>query len=161
MADLFVQTAKLIHRQLQDVQFLVPLLSRETRRQFEEALYRNNGEDLPLTILFGHAHMAMTASDGVLVASGTAALEAALLKRPMVVTYKMPWLTYVIGRKVVLPYVSLPNVLARPSSCRRSFRTRRRRRCWLRRWSIRWATNKCDAAGACVPELSTIASEHR
>jgi lipid-A-disaccharide synthase len=113
MADLFVQTAKLIHRQARNIQFLVPLLSRETRRQFEEALYHNQAEDLPLTILFGHAHMAMTAADAVLLASGTAALEAALLKRPMVVTYKMPWLTHAIGRhKVVLPYVSLPNVLA-------------------------------------------------
>ncbi len=113
MGDLFVQTAKLIHRQLKHVQFLVPLLSRETRRQFEDALYRNQGEDLPLTILFGHAHLAMTASDAVLLASGTAALEAALIKRPMVVTYKMPWLTYVIGRgKVTVPYVSLPNILA-------------------------------------------------
>jgi lipid-A-disaccharide synthase len=113
MADLFVQTAKLIHRQLKSAQFLVPLLSRETRRQFEDALYRNQAEELPLTILFGHAHLAMTAADGVLLASGTAALEAALLKRPMVVTYKMPRLSYAIGRpKVHLPYVSLPNVLA-------------------------------------------------
>jgi lipid-A-disaccharide synthase len=113
MADLFVQTAKLIQRQLKNAQFLVPLLSRETRRQFEDALYRNQGEDLPLTILFGHAHLAMTASDGVLLASGTAALEAALLKCPMVVTYKVPWLSYAIGRrKVFVPYVSLPNTLA-------------------------------------------------
>src|SRR4029077_11818083 len=59
------------------------------------------------------AHLAMTASDCVLLASGTAALEAALIKRPMVVTYKMPWLSYVIGRsKVTVPYVSLPNILA-------------------------------------------------
>ena len=113
MADLFVQTAKLIHRQLKNDQFLVPLLSRETRREFEEALYRNQAEDLPLTILFGHAHLAMTACDGVLLASGTAALEAALLKRPMVVTYRGPKLSYAIARsKVYLPYVSLPNVLA-------------------------------------------------
>jgi lipid-A-disaccharide synthase len=113
MANLFIQTAKLVHRQLRNVQFLVPLISRETRRQFEDALYQNTAESLPLTILFGHAHMAMIASDGVLLASGTAALEAALLKRPMLVTYKMPWLTYVIGRpKVLLPYVSLPNILA-------------------------------------------------
>src|SRR5262249_2030735 len=56
MADLFVQTAKLVQRQLKSVQFLVPLLSRETRRQFEDAVYRNQAEDLPLTILFGHAH---------------------------------------------------------------------------------------------------------
>ena len=55
----------------------------------------------------------MTAADCVLLASGTAALEAALIKRPMVVTYKMPWLIYVIGRrKVTVPYVSLPNILA-------------------------------------------------
>ena len=113
MAGLFLQTAKLIHRQMHNIQFLVPLVSRETRSQFEEALYHNQAEDLPLTILFGHAHLAMTAADAVLLASGTAALEAALLKRPMVVTYKMPWLTYAIGRhKVVSPYVSLPNVLA-------------------------------------------------
>ena len=113
MADLFVQTAKLIHRQLRNAQFLVPLLSRETRREFEDALYRNQADDLPLTILFGHAHLAMTASDGVLLASGTAALEAALLKRPMVVTYRGPRLSYAIARsKVYLPYVSLPNVLA-------------------------------------------------
>jgi lipid-A-disaccharide synthase len=113
MAGLFIDTAKLIHRQLHDVQFLVPLVSRETRRQFEDELYRRNAENLPLTILFGHAHMAMTAADGVLLASGTATLECALLKRPMVVTYKMPQLSYWIGRrKVYLPYAALPNILA-------------------------------------------------
>jgi len=114
MARLMIETAKLIHRQLDDVQFLVPLVSRETRRQFEDELYRAQAEHLPLTILFGHAHMAMTAADGVLLASGTATLECALLKRPMVVTYKMPRLSYIIGRrKVYLPYASLPNILAR------------------------------------------------
>jgi lipid-A-disaccharide synthase len=113
MARLFIDTAKLIHKQLGNVQFLVPLVSRETRRQFEDELYRANAEYLPLTILFGHAHMAMTAADGVLLASGTATLEGALLKRPMVVTYKMPQLSYWIGRrKVYLPYAALPNILA-------------------------------------------------
>lgn len=113
MGRLFIDTAKLIHRQLSDLQFLVPLVSRETRRQFEDELYRANAENLPLTILFGHAHMAMTAADGVLLASGTAALEGALLKRPMVVTYKMPRLSFLIGRpKVYLPYAALPNILA-------------------------------------------------
>jgi len=113
MAELFIHTAKLVHHQLGQVHFLVPLISRETRRIFEDTLYRCEGQHLPLTILFGHAHLAMMASDGVLVASGTATLEAALLKRPMVVTYKMPRISYLIGRrKVVLPYVSLPNILA-------------------------------------------------
>ena len=113
MADLFVQTAKLLHRQIRTVHFLVPLISRETRRQFENALYYNDAEALPLTLLFGHAHLAMTAADTVLLASGTATLEAALLKRPMVVTYKMPRLSYLIGlTKVYMPYVALPNILS-------------------------------------------------
>ena len=113
LARLLIDTGKLINKQLHDLQFMVPLVSRETRRQFEDELYRANAEHLPLTILFGHAHMAMTAADGVLLASGTAALECALLKRPMVVTYKMPRLSYLIGKsKVYLPYASLPNILS-------------------------------------------------
>ena len=113
MSDLFVQTAKLLHRHIKSAHFLVPLISRETRRQFEDTLYRNDAEALPVTLLFGHAHLAMTAADGVLLASGTAALEAALLKRPMVVTYKVSKLSYAIGRsKLKLAYFALPNILA-------------------------------------------------
>ena len=70
-------------------------------------------QDLPITLLFGHAHDAMIAADGVLVASGTATLEAALLKRPMVITYKMPGFTYWLSkRKQYQSYVGLPNILA-------------------------------------------------
>ena len=114
MADLFVQTAVLIHRQVRHVHFLVPLQSRPTRAMFEDALYRNQADSLPVTILFGHAHMAMTAADGVLLASGTATLEAALLKRTMVVTYLLSPATYraIVRRGHSLPYVALPNVLA-------------------------------------------------
>jgi lipid-A-disaccharide synthase len=114
MADLFVQTALLIQRQVRHAHFLVPLQSRQTRAMFEDALYRNKAEELPVTILFGHAHMAMTAADGVLLASGTATLEAALLKRTMVVTYKLSPATYraILRRGHSLPYVALPNVLA-------------------------------------------------
>ncbi len=114
LADLFVQTAILIARAQPQAHFLVPLVSRHTREMFEEALYRQGGQDLPMTLLFGHAHLAMTAADGVLVASGTATLEAALLKRPMVVTYRMPGLSWRIGRpKVKVPWAALPNILAR------------------------------------------------
>ena len=113
MAKLFVQTASMIAAVSPNVHFLVPLLSRETRNLFETELYRAGGGDLPLTILFGHAHAAMTAADAVLVASGTATLEAALLKCPMVITYKMPPLTWrMMRRKKYLPYVGLPNILA-------------------------------------------------
>jgi len=113
MADLFVQTARRMAERRPDIQFLVPLVSRETRTLFEETLYRLDARNLPMTILFGHAHDALAACDAALVASGTATLETALLKRPMVITYKMPALIWsIIKRKNYLPYVGLPNILA-------------------------------------------------
>ena len=113
MSELFIATAGLVREQIPNVLFLVPLVSRETRNIFEEAIYRRQAEALPITILFGHAHMAMTAADAVLVASGTATLEAALLKRPMVISYKMPRVSaWIMRRKAHLPYAGLPNILA-------------------------------------------------
>lgn len=114
VADLFVKTAQLIYAQHPEAQFLVPLVSRGTRQIFEQALYRNQAESLPVTLLYGHAQMAMNAADGVLLSSGTATLEAALLKRTMVVTYKLNPLSYFLlkRRGFNLPYVSLPNILA-------------------------------------------------
>ena len=91
----------------------MPLTSSQTRRIFDEALWSSGAQDLPITILFGHAHDAMIAADIVLVASGTATLEAALLKRPMVITYSMPALSFwLMQRKRYQPFVGLPNILA-------------------------------------------------
>ena len=113
LAATYIETAKLILQKMPEAQFLVPLASRETRNIFEEVQWKLEAQHLPITLLFGHAHDAMIAADGVLVASGTATLEAALLKRPMVITYKMPALTYWISkRKQYQPYVGLPNILA-------------------------------------------------
>ena len=114
MADLFVQTAQKISARLPQAIFLAPLVSRETREIFELALYNNQASELPLTILFGHAHEALAASSVALVASGTATLEAALLGCPMVITYKMPLASYWIlrGKHRYLPYFGLPNILA-------------------------------------------------
>jgi lipid-A-disaccharide synthase len=113
MAGLMIATATRIREQVDDVHFLVPLVSRETRLIFEGALYRQHAEDLPLTILFGHAQEAMTAADSALVASGTATLEAALLKCAMVITYTMPAASlWIMRRTATLPYVGLPNIIA-------------------------------------------------
>jgi lipid-A-disaccharide synthase len=113
MAELMIATASRIREQISNVHFLVPLGSRETRLIFEGALYRQHAEDLPLTILFGHSHEAMTAADTALVASGTATLEAALLKCAMVITYTMPAASaWIMRRKAYLPYVGLPNIIA-------------------------------------------------
>lgn len=113
LAHTYIETAKLILQKLPEAQFLVPLASRETRNIFEEVLWKLEAQQLPITMLFGHAHDAMVAADGVLVASGTATLEAALLKRPMVITYKMPALSWWLHkRKMYQRYVGLPNILA-------------------------------------------------
>jgi lipid-A-disaccharide synthase len=112
-AELFVNTAKIISQDNANTQFLVPLITRETRAIFEQALYKDMSQEIDLKILFGHAHDAMEAADVVLVASGTATLEAALLKRPMVITYRMPTLSWwILKRMNYLPYVGLPNILA-------------------------------------------------
>ena len=111
-AQLFVKTAKLIVADYPNALFLVPLITRETRQIFELAIFHEH-ESLPIQILFGHAHDAMEAADVVIVASGTATLEAALLKKPMVITYRMPNLSWQLLKRMQLqPYVGLPNILA-------------------------------------------------
>lgn len=113
LAAVYVQTAYKLLERFGKVLFLVPLASRETREIFEKARHEAGGDDLPMRIMFGHATDAMAASDAVLVASGTATLEAALLKRPMVVAYKVaPTSAFLFRHMSYLPYVSLPNILS-------------------------------------------------
>ncbi|MFA6972477.1 MAG: lipid-A-disaccharide synthase [Gallionella sp.] len=112
LAGLYIETARLILQQLPEARFLVPLASRETRIIFEQAIYDCNADELPFSLLFGHAQDAMIAADIVLVASGTATLECALLKRPMVITYRLKPMTWrMMKRKSYLPYFGLPNIL--------------------------------------------------
>jgi lipid-A-disaccharide synthase len=92
------------------VRFVVPCANPERRAQIEQLLV---GRDLPLTLLDGQSHKALAACDAVLIASGTATLEALLYKRPMVVAYKLsPVSFWILKRMVKSPYVSLPNLLA-------------------------------------------------
>jgi len=113
MADLFVKTARRLLQDLPDAHFVVPTASRATRELFQQALRRNEATGLPLSLLFGHPHEALTAADVALVASGTATLEAALIKTPMVITYRQAPLSWMAMRRMgYLPYVGLPNILA-------------------------------------------------
>lgn len=112
-AVLFLETAKKLHVAFPTAKFLVPLTTRETREQFEAAKWKTGAQDLPLQVLFGHANFAMAAADVALVASGTATLEAALLRCPHVIAYRLSATTYqLMKRKAYLPYVGLPNILA-------------------------------------------------
>jgi lipid-A-disaccharide synthase len=113
MADLFIATAREIVSAIPDAMFLAPAANRATRDLVEAALQRAGGEPRNLTILSGHAHDAMAAADVVLVASGTATLEAALLGRPMVVAYRMPRISWwIMSARRRVRHISLPNILA-------------------------------------------------
>ncbi|QVL45569.1 MAG: lipid-A-disaccharide synthase [Methylophilaceae bacterium] len=112
-AELFVKTAELINQHQASAKFIVPLITRQTRDIFERALAKSTDNTLEMKLLFSHAHDAMEAADFVIVASGTATLEAALLKKPMIITYRMPSLSWWLLKPMhYLPYVGLPNVLA-------------------------------------------------
>lgn len=112
MGPLYIEAAKLLLAKYPDATFVVPLATRVTKELFDHLLTQHKAWELPVRRLFGHAQMAMIASDVVLVTSGTATLEVALTKRPMVISYKLSTLTYLmVKRKLKLPYVGLPNVL--------------------------------------------------
>ena len=112
MGDTFIETAKLVARAVPDVRFLVPLVTRETRAMFEEAVYRCDARELPLTLLFGHARDALAACDVALAASGTVTLEAALSHRALVIAYRVAPLSATIARWLVrVPHIGLPNIL--------------------------------------------------
>ena len=113
MADLLVKTAHRLLQELPDAYFVVPTASRETREMFELALRRHRAMELPLKLMFGHSHEALAAADLALVASGTATLETALFKTPMVIFYRQSALSWAIMRHMgYLPYIGLPNILA-------------------------------------------------
>jgi len=91
--------------------FVVPAAS-PALRDIIEGLH-NQHPELDIQVVDGQSHLAMEASDVVLLASGTATLEAALYKKPMVISYKVPWLTaQIMKRQGYLPYVGLPNILS-------------------------------------------------
>lgn len=93
-----------------DLGFVVPAATPARRETIEAALA---GLDVPVRVIDGHGRLAMQAADAVLLASGTATLEAMLLGRPMVIAYRMAWLSWqILSRAVRTPYVGLPNVLA-------------------------------------------------
>jgi lipid-A-disaccharide synthase len=114
LAESMVGAIKLLLERHPGIQFLVPLITRETRTIFEQALISAGVPLSSVRLLFGHSHEAMSAADVVLVASGTASLEAALLKLPMVIAYKIGAFSYRLLRRLAyLPWVGLPNILAR------------------------------------------------
>jgi len=116
IAPVFFETMALLTQRLQGqkLSFLIPVATPRLRSPLEELLLKtkNRHPDVQIHLLDGMADEVLEASDVVLIASGTATLQAALWKKPMVISYKVPWLTaQIMKRQGYLPYVGLPNIL--------------------------------------------------
>lgn len=112
MGPLFWQVADYCAAKQKDLLFLVPSANAARHQQLEEQL-QGFSTDLPIRLVEGQSHKIMEASDVVVMASGTTTLEAMLLKRPMVIAYKVAALTYALLAKLVkVKFIGLPNLLA-------------------------------------------------
>ena len=115
----FMETAAMLLKRDPKLHFLVPMAGDMQRAYFEQmiktpALKRTPLTKLPMTILDGRSHEAMAACDAALVASGTATLEVALFKKPMVISYRMnPFSWQILRLMAYQPWVGLPNIMAR------------------------------------------------
>jgi lipid-A-disaccharide synthase len=112
LAPEFLACAARCQKKWPNMQFAIPCANAE-RYQELDALLKTNFPSLPVKLFQGHSRQVVAAADCLLIASGTATLEALLLKKPMIVCYKMASLSFaVISRMLKVPYFSLPNLLA-------------------------------------------------
>ena len=111
LGDVFIEAARIIKQKMPQVQFVIPAANDARKQQIKSML---NSKSLSDTLLLdGQSREAMASADVVLMASGTATLEGMLLKKPMVVSYKLSALTaYFVRKMLKQPFVSLPNLLA-------------------------------------------------
>ena len=112
LAGPFIETARWCLHQRKALKFIVPAANPERKIELQ-ALLKEYGTGLPITLVDGQSQSAMAAADVVLMASGTTTLEALLMKKPMVVAYRLAGLTFAImSRLLKSRYFSLPNLLA-------------------------------------------------
>jgi lipid-A-disaccharide synthase len=112
IAPVFLQAVARLHRERPALRFLLPLAP--GLRPLVEPLVAEHAGAAPLQLLDGQSHAALAACDVTLIASGTATLEAALFKRPMVIGYRMHALSWQLMKRMKYqPWVGLPNILSR------------------------------------------------
>lgn len=112
LLDVFIQSCLLLKSDLKKFKVLIPVVNRQRKAQVDEYI-QTHQPDLCIQVVIGHARQVMIASDAVLLASGTATLEAMLCKKNMVVAYKLSGLTYQMMKWLYkAKYFALPNVLA-------------------------------------------------
>jgi lipid-A-disaccharide synthase len=111
LAPRFLEAARLLRAQFPALSFVIPAASEQRMAQLRGML--RDYPDLSVTLVSGQSRETMAAADAVLLASGTATLETALIGRPMVVAYRMGELSWqLLSRLVSTPYAALPNILA-------------------------------------------------
>ncbi len=111
LGERFLAAASLMARQRPEVHFVLPAVP--ALRARVDALVQQSGLGDRITVVTGQSHAALAACDVTLIASGTATLEAALFKRPMVIAYNMNWLSWqIMKRQQLQPWVGLPNILS-------------------------------------------------
>ena len=114
LVEPFVKAARILHARDRSLRFVAPMAGEKQRRYFEQLVARHGLQDVPVELVDGQSHAVIAASDAVLAASGTATLEVALFKKPMVIAYKVMWASYQVMRHMgYLPWIGLPNILAR------------------------------------------------
>lgn len=112
LGRLFLDAARLLQAELPELQLIIPCVNAERELQVRE-LVETLEVTLPVTLVRGRSREVMAAADTVVLASGTATLEAMLLKKPMVVSYRLSPLTFaLVSRLVRVPHIALPNLLA-------------------------------------------------
>ncbi len=112
MSEVFLDTAQSVMASIVGLQLVIPAANKARNAQLSEILAARPA--LNVSLIQQQSHTAMAASDAVLLASGTTALEAMLLKKPMVVSYKLGALTYkLVSPFIKTPFVSIPNLLAK------------------------------------------------
>ncbi|MFD2367834.1 lipid-A-disaccharide synthase [Pseudoduganella sp. GCM10020061] len=114
LVEPFLKAARLLYQRDRSLRFVVPMAGERQRAFFNELVARHRMEDVPVELVDGQSHAVIAASDAVLAASGTATLEVALFKKPMVIAYKVLGASYQIMKHMgYLPWIGLPNILAR------------------------------------------------
>jgi lipid-A-disaccharide synthase len=112
IAPVFLQAASRLHQARPGLRFVLPVAP--GLRELLQPLVAAYAAGVPLQLLDGQSHAALAACDVTLIASGTATLEAALFKRPMVIGYRMHPLSWQIMKRLrYQPWVGLPNILCR------------------------------------------------
>ncbi|MCX9543721.1 lipid-A-disaccharide synthase [Vibrio cholerae] len=112
LAEPFVATCQKLQARYPDLGFVVALVNAKRRAQFEQT-WQQVAPELNFVLVDDTARNVITAADAVMLASGTVALECMLLKRPMVVGYRVNAFTAFLAKRLLkMPYVSLPNILA-------------------------------------------------